>query len=262
MAGVGRSSTRTELGMRWCCAPPGWQARPRGRCRGPAGGSRGPGRAARRSPPWPPGGRRHELGTCSRSRCSGSASFSLTRPSRIAKVTSWAWVPSWRSRSIRRSIAAEASTVWARACSKERSPEGDGVWPEQGVHQVAVGQDDDPHGPGSGEEQHDPGAKDRQPVQPARAPDRDVSGPEQGGGQAELLRLVTAAQRRDQAGEGVEPDAESSEEPHDGQRHLDGQIGDGPPGRAVPKHGLEPPEKAGPGQERIGLVDVLTEKLL
>ena len=42
-------------------------------------------------------------------------------PSRMARATSCAWVPSWRSRSIRRRVAAEASTVWARACSSERT---------------------------------------------------------------------------------------------------------------------------------------------
>ena len=50
-----------------------------------------------------------------------SASFSLAIPRRMARATSWAWVPSCRSRSIRRRVAAEESTVWARACSSERT---------------------------------------------------------------------------------------------------------------------------------------------
>ena len=50
-----------------------------------------------------------------------SASFSLAMPRRMANATSWAWVPSWRSRSIRRRVAADESTVWARACSSERT---------------------------------------------------------------------------------------------------------------------------------------------
>ena len=40
-----------------------------------------------------------------------SASFSLAMPRRMASATSWAWVPSCRSRSMRRSVAADASTV-------------------------------------------------------------------------------------------------------------------------------------------------------
>ena len=60
--------------------------------------------------------------TRSRSTWSGSSSsFSLAMPSRMAKATSCAWVPSWRSRSIRRKVAALASTVWVRACSSERT---------------------------------------------------------------------------------------------------------------------------------------------
>ena len=42
-------------------------------------------------------------------------------PGAWPSATSWAWVPSCRSRSMRRSVAAEASTVWVRACSSERT---------------------------------------------------------------------------------------------------------------------------------------------
>ena len=44
-------------------------------------------------------------------------SVSLARPSCIASATRWAWVPSCRSRSMRRSVAAESSTAWARVSS-------------------------------------------------------------------------------------------------------------------------------------------------
>ena len=59
--------------------------------------------------------------TWSRSTWSASSSFSLAMPRRMARATSWAWVPSCRSRSMRRSVAAEASTVWVRACSSVRT---------------------------------------------------------------------------------------------------------------------------------------------
>ena len=52
-------------------------------------------------------------------------------PSRIASATSCAWVPSCRSRSIRRSVAADASTVWVRACSNERTRAAIGSGPSR-----------------------------------------------------------------------------------------------------------------------------------
>ena len=54
-------------------------------------------------------------------------------PSRMASATSWAWVPSCRSRSIRRSVAADASTVWVRACSSVRSRAAVGSGPSSDV---------------------------------------------------------------------------------------------------------------------------------
>jgi hypothetical protein len=48
-------------------------------------------------------------------------SFSLARPSFMATATIWACAPSCRSRSIRRSLAAESSTAWARVCSNSRT---------------------------------------------------------------------------------------------------------------------------------------------
>ena len=90
-----------------------------------------------------------------------SASFSLAMPRRMARATSWAWVPSWRSRSIRRSVAAEASTVWVRACSSERTRVGHGIGPEQAADEQPVDVDEAPHDPRRGEEED--GAEDEDP---------------------------------------------------------------------------------------------------
>ena len=109
----GRSSD--QLDRHVAARGEGGRARCRGHGRAPAGGCRGPGRAARRWPPWRCGGRRRPApgpapGRPARSRRVAPPSFSLARPSFMATATICACAPSCRSRSIRRSRAAESST--------------------------------------------------------------------------------------------------------------------------------------------------------
>ena len=66
---------------------------------------------------------------------------------------------------MRRMVAAEESTVWARACSSERTRDRHGIGREQHPHHPSVQVDDGPHGPRSGEEEHDAGEEDAEPVQ-------------------------------------------------------------------------------------------------
>ena len=123
----GRASAGSECRRRarWArrCAPPAWPARPPGRCRGPADGCRGRCRAARRWPPWHRGAPRRRARAPGRGRPARGRPRASPWPCPAAwpSATSWAWVPSCRSRSMRRSVAAEASTVCVLACSSERT---------------------------------------------------------------------------------------------------------------------------------------------
>ena len=101
------------------CRRPARRGRRPARCRAPAGGSRGPGCAARRARPWRPGARRRPArGRPRRRRLVASPSFSRAMPRFMASVASRICAPSCRSRSSRRSRAAESSTASARLSSR------------------------------------------------------------------------------------------------------------------------------------------------
>ena len=67
---------------------------------------------------------------------------------------------------------------------------------------------------------------------------------------------VPAEERVGQADEGVQPDAEGEPDAEDHQRHLDDDVGHGPPPHPVAQRRLEPSEEPGTGDEGFGVVDV------
>ena len=263
MAGVGRSSAgRRRARSGWRCGRPGWPAHPRGRCRAPAGGCPGRCRAARRWPPWRPGGPSSTSSrTWSRSTWSVSSSFSFAMPRRMASATSWAWVPSCRSRSMRRSVAAEASTVWVRACSSERTRVAMGSGPSRlrmsrrstltkpRITQGAAKRKMAPRMKIPTSWKKPPGWN--QKGLPGKMP---RTSPQTGGPPPPRPRM-----RSDEAGEGVPPQADGHEDAEDGPGHLDGEVGHGAPAHPVAQGRLQPPEEAAPADEGLGVLDRLAE---
>ncbi len=88
------------------------------------------------------------------------SSFSLAWPRRMARATSWAWVPSWRLRSMRCRVSVAASRVLVLDSSRLRTREVAASGPSSEVHQPPVEVDDQPHGPGGDEEQEHAGHED------------------------------------------------------------------------------------------------------
>ena len=199
--------------------------------------------------------------TRSRSTSSASSSFSLAMPSRMASATSWAWVPSCRSRSIRRSVAAEASTVWVRACSSVRTRAAIGSGPSSAADEQAVDVDEAAHDPGCREEEDDAEEEDGEAVEEALAVEHEEVPGEQvrhqapDGGPAS----VRAREGAEEAGERVPPQAERDEDAEHGPGHLEGEVADGPPADPVAQGRLQPPEEAVPADERLGVLDLLAE---
>ena len=199
--------------------------------------------------------------TRTRSTSSASSSFSLAMPRRMASATSWAWVPSCRSRSIRRSVAAEASTVWVLACSSVRTRAAIGSGPSSAADHQAVDVDEAAHDPGRREEKDEAEDEDGEAVEEALAVEheevpgrtRSAPGPRRG------ARLRSTREGAEEAGERVPPQAERHEETEHRPGHLEGEVADGPPADPVPQGRLQPPEEPVPPDERLGVLDVLAE---
>jgi len=143
---------------------PGSRARPPARCRGRGDGFPGPGRAVRRWPPWLLCGRRPPAGAPGRGRNPSPVAQFSPSPGRdrMATATNCAWVPSWRSRSIRRKGGGRRVEGLSPGVLERAHPGRHGVRGQQDAHESTVDVDHDPHGPGGDEDQDHAGDEDEQ----------------------------------------------------------------------------------------------------
>ena len=144
------------------------------------------------------------------------------------------------------------------------NPDGHGIGGEEGPHEQAVEVVEEPHRPRGDEEEDRPGDHGGQADKGPAAPRGEVAGLEEDPDRLPTPPpppwLADPPEGIGEAPECVPPQAEGGEEGHDGQGHLDGQVGHRLPACPVPKGRLQPPQVARSRRERLRLVDDLVEQ--
>ena len=181
-----------------------------------------------------------------------SASFSLARPTFIASATRRAWVPSCRSRSMRRSVVAASSTATARECSSSATRASRVGRTDQDAHRTAVESTNAARHPRCREQQQRAG--EREPGDAAGCVD-EVAVAEVATAVALAVRACLTGQERapDRVAQGTEPvhpEHRGDDERGDAERELQQQVEPRAPGGAVAQGGLDEAEHTRLAPER------------
>ena len=181
----------------------------------------------------------------------------------MASATSWAWVPSCRSRSNAAQCGGRGVDGLAPGLLEAAHPAGCRVGTEECAGHEPVDRHDTAHHPGGGEEVDGAGEEDGDVADEPRPGHPEVAGVEevvQGSEEWKVAPPTGVEQWVDQTDEGVPPETEGEVEREDRPGHLDDVVADAAPGHPVAHGRLEPAEEAGPAEKRLGLFDFLAEQ--